>query len=95
MTRPIFDTNTFWTGLTAEQQRVIGVAAIDREIVIHGCDELGDRRNRNEFDDLDDDAEDRVLSAVAAVLDLPAIDEAEFPLPGFASTDERADSDSK
>ena len=83
MARPIFDTATLWARLTADQQLAIGVAAIDREIVIHGRDEI-DGPNRGDFDALDDQAEDTILSAVLAAIDLAAIEADQYPLPSFA-----------
>jgi hypothetical protein len=88
MTRPSFDTPAFWNTLSPEQQLAIGVAAIDREIVIYGRDELGDGKTRNEFDELDSIVEDRLQVAVEKVMDLTGIEADQFPLPSCTAGSE-------
>ncbi|MFV3077489.1 hypothetical protein [Niveispirillum fermenti] len=78
--RPIFDTAALWNGLTDEQRRAIGVAAIDREITLHGRDFI----DLDDFGgDMDVDADDRLFNAIEAAIDLIKIDHTEFPLPSF------------
>jgi hypothetical protein len=84
MSRPVFDTAALWATLTPDQQRAIGVAAIDREIVIHGRDEI-EGPEVGDFSPFDHQAEDEVIAAVTAVLDLEAIDADLFPLPSFSA----------
>ena len=85
MTRPIFDTAALWASLSPDQQRAIGVAAIDREITLHGRDHIDDRDRGGEFEELDAQADDGLYEAVEAVLDLEEIDADQFPLPSFAA----------
>lgn len=86
MTRPIHDTQALWTRLSPDQQQAIGVAAIDREIVIHGRDEIDDPMLAGAYSALEDEAEDRLIAAVGDAIQMEVFEAEDFPLPSFASS---------
>lgn len=82
MSRPVFDTGALWASLSPEKQRAIGIAAIDREIVVHGRLEI-EGPDEDDFSEIDDQAEDLLIAAVEEAIDLSAIEENRYPLPSF------------
>ncbi len=84
MKRPIFDSSALWDSLTPEQQRSIGIAAIDREIVAHGREFVDVPGISDEFGQLENQVDGALWLAVGGVLGLDFVSEDDFPLPGCA-----------
>lgn len=84
MRRPIFNSSALWDSLTPEQQRAIGIAAIDREIVAHGREFVDVPGLIDVFSGYENQVDGALWLAVGAVLDLDFVSEDDYPLPGCA-----------
>jgi hypothetical protein len=80
--RPIFDTAAAWDALSPAEQRAIGIAAIDHELMLAGSF-LEDQRAAAEFEQHAADCEEALQFAVGRAVRLDAAES--LPLPSVAA----------